>query len=293
MDEPRFVFDQTESQAGGRLREFLVLKFRTELGYSPNLSSPNTFNEKVLHKMLFDRRPILTTFADKLAVRTYVEQRLAGQEHLPMIYRVFAQADDLYGFTFPSRFVLKSNHGSGWNYVHSGGSFNRVRLVQRSRRWLQTNYGQNMGEWCYNGIQPKVFCEEYLGSDNRVPVDFRFYCFSGTVRFITVVFDRFVAPKRNTYDRDWNRLDVDWLFPPKFLDPPGPPESLVRMTAIAEQLSDGIDFVRVDLYDLGNRVVFGELTNYPDAGRARFCPQKWDATFGSYWHVADFSECPL
>src|SRR5262249_46886678 len=34
---------------------FLVRKFLKHQGYAPNLSAPNTFNEKVLHKMLFDQ----------------------------------------------------------------------------------------------------------------------------------------------------------------------------------------------------------------------------------------------
>jgi TupA-like ATPgrasp len=50
-------------------------------------------------------------------------------------------------------------------------------------------------------------------------------------------------------------------------------------------MSNGVDLVRVDLYDLGDRVVFGELTNYPTSGRERFSPSQWDTTFGSYWQL--------
>lgn len=284
VGDKKLMFDDTESQPGGRLTELLLCEFLKSLGYAPNLSSPNTFNEKVLHKMLFDRRRILTIFADKLAVRDYVEQRLGGREHLSTIYGVFVRADELYSFAFPSRFVLKANHGSGWNYVHWGGQWNRVRLVQRARRWLQSNRGQQMGEWSYNEIQPRIFCEEFLGSDDSVPLDYKFFCFSGTARFIQVDFDRFSSHKRNIYDRDWNLLNVQYKHPPK-LDAPGRPQNLSQMISIAERLSNDIDFVRVDLYDLGSRVVFGELTNYPEAGRGRFYPQEWDATFGSYWRL--------
>ncbi len=57
------------------------------------------------------------------------------------------------------------------------------------------------------------------------------------------------------------------------------------MISVAERLSEGLDFVRVDLYDVSNRIVFGELTNYPDAGKERFDPQEWDAPIGSYWRL--------
>src|SRR5215470_12535101 len=109
--EGRVASTENPWQANGPLQELLVRKFLRHHGYVPNLASPNTFSEKILHKMLFDRRRILTTFADKLAVRDYVEQRLGGKEHLATIHGVFARADDLSSFSFPSRFALKANHG--------------------------------------------------------------------------------------------------------------------------------------------------------------------------------------
>ena len=271
-------------QADDRLRDLLLRRFFRHHGYVPNLSSPNTLTEKVLHRMLFDRRPILATFADKLAVRGYVERRLAGKEHLSTIYGVFARADDLYSFGFPSRFALKANHGSGWNYIHHGGPCNRVRLAQLSRRWLNANYGRFKGEWAYNDIQPKVFCEEHLGTGDHVPVDYKFFCYSGTARFIQADFDRLSSHKRDVYDCDWNRFDVQYHYPPQ-PDPQHARQNLDRMISIAERLSEGIDFVRVDLYDLGDRVIFGELTNYPGGLTARFDPPEWDARFGSYWRL--------
>jgi TupA-like ATPgrasp len=63
------------------------------------------------------------------------------------------------------------------------------------------------------------------------------------------------------------------------------PSNLSEMKSTAEQLSDGMDFVRVDLYDLGDRVVLGELTNYPESGNAGFHPDEWDLMFGSYWLI--------
>jgi hypothetical protein len=141
-----------------------------------------------------------------------------------------------------------------------------------------------MGEWCYNDIKPRVFCEEYLGANNASPIDYKFYCFSGTARFITAHFDRHSCHKCNVYDRDWNLL--------KFRDPTLPthpgaqaPRNLDHMIFIAERLSEGVDFVRVDLYDLENRVMFGEMTNYPGGLYDRFHPPEWDAAFGSHWRL--------
>jgi hypothetical protein len=269
----------------GRLREFLLRNFVNCHGYVPDPSSPKTFNEKILHKMLFDRRPIMAIFADKLAVRDYVEQKLGGKEHIAALHGVFAQANDLCHFDFPLRFALKANHGSTWNYIHHGGSYDLPRVVELFRQWLQRNYAFIRGEWCYANISPRILCEEYLGADDRAPVDYKFFCFSGTVRFVQADFDRHTVHKRNIYDPEWNLLPFRYRqYPPQ--PDAQRPRNLAQMISIAERLSKGIDFVRVDLYDLGNRVVFGELTNYPEAGTARFYPQEWDATVGSYWRFA-------
>lgn len=44
------------------------------------------------------------------------------------------------------------------------------------------------------------------------------------------------------------------------------PEHLDEMLRVARILSEGIDFVRIDLYDLKGRVYFGEMTFSPACG---------------------------
>ena len=41
------------------------------------------------------------------------------------------------------------------------------------------------------------------------------------------------------------------------------------MIVIAEKLSDGFKFLRVDLYNVKGKIYFGELTFYPAAGMGR------------------------
>ena len=54
---------------------------------------------------------------------------------------------------------------------------------------------------------------------------------------------------------------------------------------MSELLAAETDMVRVDLYDAGGRVVFGELTSYPLGGSRRFRPESFDATVGGWWEV--------
>ena len=71
-----------------------------------------------------------------------------------------------------------------------------------------------------------------------------------------------------------------WAVPP-----PPRPAKLTEMIALAERLASGTDFVRVDLYDLGDRIVFGELTSYPAGGDSPFEPESFNTSFGEHWTV--------
>jgi len=99
--------------------EFVFIAFQAMRGHKrnfgvyPSLIRPKTFNEKVLHRMVFDRRPILIQLQDKYAARDYVREKLC--EHiLPRLYWLTKTPADIPFDDLPSRFVVKANHGSGW-----------------------------------------------------------------------------------------------------------------------------------------------------------------------------------
>lgn len=52
------------------------------------------------------------------------------------------------------------------------------------------------------------------------------------------------------------------------------------MIQIAEKLAQNIPFVRVDLYEINNKLYFGELTFFPGAGLTKFEPDEFDRKFG-------------
>jgi hypothetical protein len=60
------------------------------------------------------------------------------------------------------------------------------------------------------------------------------------------------------------------------------------MIAAAEAISLGVDFVRVDLYDIDGHAVFGELTNSPNKGLSPFRPASLDHLLGDYLRLDDF-----
>ena len=61
------------------------------------------------------------------------------------------------------------------------------------------------------------------------------------------------------FDMEFNHLDMRMKDPNSNVIPPKP-YLFNEMKAIAEKLSQGIPFVRVDLYVIGGNIYFGELT---------------------------------
>lgn len=113
--------------------------------------------------------------------------------------------------------------------------------------------------------------------------DYKFFCFNGKVKCFKIDFGRFVEHHANYYSPEGKLLP----FGEKGLEPDPNhieimPENLNEMISIAEQLSNGFKFLRVDLYNIKGKIFFGELTFYPAAGMLPFVPEKWDDKLGKY-----------
>lgn len=265
----------------------LIVRYMRVYGRIPHLVRPRTFTEHVLVKLLFDRDPKLALFADKLAVRAYVAARLGGEQHLTTVYATVDRADEIAGLDLPNRFVMKPNHLSGAiKVVRDLASTDRAVLIALATPWFARNLGVERGEWAYRHIRPRVLFEELLDSGGAPPDDYRFYCFSGEPRLISVTSDWLGPdPTSALYDLDFRLLaarQLNTVSRHNDVQAPRPP-NLEQMLDVARRLSAGTDFLRVDLYDLGSRIVFGELTNYPAGGLRKFDPASFDVTLGSHW----------
>ena len=51
---------------------YFIKRHKKIFGYTPDFKNPQTFNEKIIHRILFDRNPIYTALADKLKARIYI-----------------------------------------------------------------------------------------------------------------------------------------------------------------------------------------------------------------------------
>jgi hypothetical protein len=286
---------ENASEIKGRLRAltpdfFYVLRkclidFRMGHGAYPNLFNPLSFSEKIQYRKLFDRRPVLVTLADKYAVRDFVRDRV-GSEILTEIYHVTDNPRDVPLSALPDRFIVKPTHGCGWlEIVRDKSQLDVERLQDICADWLARNFFYTAGEWVYKNIRPRLIYEELL-DDGRgdVPYDYKFFVFNGRVEFLGVDLDRFGDHRRNMYDRDWNKLNFGFQrsCSDKVIERPG---RLEDMIAYAEAICEGFDFLRIDMYCIGDRIVFGEVTTTPASGLEPFWPGGTDRWIGDLWKM--------
>jgi hypothetical protein len=293
-----------------------TIRFRRSVGVRKlrrGLSPADTFTGKLLHRMAYDRRRFLTTFADKYAVRSYVAAKI-GPGYLNDLHAVIERRDAIPWALLPREFVAKATHGSGgvvivdesgprvplpedplsvtWErFIVHPSSLVRRDLEQLCRRWMDLDYSWVPGrspEWAYKDIRPRVIFERHLrGPDGKVPVDFKLFVFLGKCAVIQVDYDRFGEHRRDFFSPSWERRPFTYAGHPNAVEPMGRPASLAEMIDVAERLGADTDFVRVDLYDVDGKILFGELTNSPECAQGRFDPDAFDSWLGSHWALPD------
>ena len=118
--------------------------------------------------------------------------------------------------------------------------------------------------------------EELLNNDEVISssiVDYKIWCFNQKPYFALVCYDRDVHKHTTILDvynlRPWHPMReklADSLQNQHFKDIPKP-DNLEEMIHVAVLLSEGFPQVRVDLYNIRGRILFGELTFTSCAGR--------------------------
>jgi hypothetical protein len=186
----------------------------------------------------------------------------------------------------PRQFVVKPTHGSGWvRVVLDKATLDVDELLNACSGWLTTNYYDRTRERQYRTITPRIMVEEFIDDGSgAAPMDYKFFTFHGKVQLIQIDGSRFTNHRCALYDRHWRDTGAGVQLD-RFDGPVREPPNLELLLQAAETLGAGLDFVRVDLYDVGNRIYFGEMTATPGGGFARFNPQAMDEHLGRLWEA--------
>ncbi|OLR62720.1 hypothetical protein BHF69_08540 [Anaerostipes sp. 992a] len=262
---------------------YLKLLFRGMMDQKLDLEDPKTFNEKLQWLKLYDRNPEYTRMVDKYEVRGYIKDTI-GEKYLIPCLGVWDCFEEIPFDQLPERFVLKCTHDSHSVIICKDKSrFEKDVAKKKLTRALKHNYFYEGRQWPYKDVKPRILAEAYMeesqGGDLK---DYKVHVFHGVPEIILVCSSRFAKTglQEDFFDTEWNHLDIRRPAHPNGDGTLEKPVHFEEMLEIAKKLAGKMAFARIDFYDDGKRLYFGEITMYPASGMSPFIPEEWDRILG-------------
>ncbi|GHT90480.1 hypothetical protein FACS1894122_00840 [Alphaproteobacteria bacterium] len=262
--------------------------------YFPDYKNPRTFNDKIAYILhnYYHKSPITWHIGNKYMAKEYVAQAV-GEEHVVKLLGVWDNPSDIKWDDLPNRFVLKTARG------HLG---KQVIVVKDKNKLDITATIKQLEEFCkIAGMgcvkTNRVIAEEYLeSSDGEKAVrDYKFFGSYGKVLFAYCLEASSgdtcdVDTKSSSYYSvpDWKKLPFKVGYHEQNDVPK--PKHFDRMIALVEKLSESLPLIRVDLYEVGDRVLVGELTEDACGAKYIFSPLVWDFKLGEMFNVPTLEE---
>jgi len=249
-----------------------------------NLRDPKGYYEKVQWLKVYSDTSLWTETTDKFKVRKYVEE--CGLSHiLVKLYGVWEKAEDIDFASLPEKFVLKPNNCFGRVIlVYDKGQIKIDETRNLLNKWVRERYGLVSFQPHYWNIERRIIAEELLEDSSinefsKSLIDYKFFCIHGEPQIILVLFNRNNTTIGLTEAKTRNKkracvYDMDWNMRPEIISgsfkhdiPVDLPKPMCfdEMKQICRILSNPFPQVRVDLYEVGGKVYFGELT-FTDGG---------------------------
>ncbi len=271
-------------------RTFLRILYYINFEKWPDLDNPQTFSEKIQWLKLYNRKPEYINMVDKYEAKKYVAS-IIGEEHIIPTIAVYDRAEDIDFDSLPNQFVLKCTHDSGGVVIcKDKSSLNKKAAIKKLKKGLNRNFFWQTREWPYKNVQKRIIAEKYMADESGNDLnDYKFFCFNGEPKYCQVISDRSNNMSIDFFDEYWEHQPFHepktFPFSTKRLKKP---KRLDEMLSMAKLLSNSFPFLRVDFYEINNKVYFGELTFYPTSGIGGFEPASWDMSFGKLIQLLEF-----
>lgn len=256
-----------------------------------NLKNPVRYTEKLQYLRLFvyPKNPLVSKAAGRAGVREYLTEK-SFEKYLIPIYGVFDKFDDIDFDKLPDQFVMKCTHACAFNQIVLNKTiFNKEESRKKFNKWLKTNYGKKTVERHYSPIKPQIIIEKYLGSAEKLPVEYKIHVFNGKAKYMYVVTGRGKDIRYNNYYIDWTPFDGAQFNGWKKREEGVPvPSNWKEMVQLAEEMAKDFPFVRVDLYNIDGKIYFSELTFTPAKGTLIFDDDKADYEIGEWLDIKNY-----
>ncbi len=228
----------------------------------------------------------MTTMVDKYLAKKYVEEKI-GKEYVFETLAVWNRPEDVDLDILPNQFVLKTNHDSGGIIIcNDKTKINKRELQKKLKKMFRRNYYGYYREWPYKNIQKKIIAEKFMKDGSGGLKDYKLCMFNGELKCTFTCTERFSQDglKVTFFDNDWNVMPFERHYP-KSKKEIERPQSFDKMKELAQKLSNGFEFLRVDFYEVNGKPYFGEFTFFPGTGLEEFTPERYDAILGSWIHL--------
>ena len=249
--------------------------FRRKFGRNPSFFHPTSFNEWISVSKIFNRRKVHRTWCDKLAVRDYIAKTLGAQYLTKLYWRGFDLNEARATPNLPTKFVIKANHTSSTLIiVEDRDTLDWEAAWKKAESWLKMDYAANSAEWQYRWMKPEILIEEFLDDGTGAPPpDYKFWTFYGVPKFIQMDENRFTNHTRTFFTCDDPPVisdEIEIRYPHN--KQARPPRNFTAMRDIARSLAqrDIQPFLRVDFYEIEDRIIIGELTIHQGGGNEVF-----------------------
>ena len=259
---------------------YLKIVFRIKTGKKLNLKNPQTFCDKLNWLKINDIHPEYSELADKIRVREHVKKVLGEDICIPLLGS-WKHYDDINFDDLPERFVLKCNHDSGSvKIIQDKSTMDHKSLRKFFEDRLKENSYADSREYPYRYIKPRIMAEKYVVDEGKTDLDdYKFFCFNGEPVLLYVATERSENCKFDFFDMKFNHLDITNIHPQSNKNIPEP-QSFGEMKKIAQLLSKGYKFVRIDLYEISGKVYLGEYTFFHAGGMWPLTPEEWEIGLG-------------
>ena len=250
-------------------KSMLKIQYRIKTGNKLNLNQPKKFTEKIQWYKLNYKNSKLPNYVDKYEVRKYIKEK--GLENiLNELYGVYNNFDEIDFESLPNEFVIKTTNGGGSLGViicKDKSTMNVDDLRCKINKALKSDSDILGREWPYKKIIPRIIIEKYIKNvpEEKSLIDYKFYCCNGEPEYLLMINGRENIKKKSIYNINFECLDYKYVDYDR-LENVTKPQNYDKMIEIAKRLSEDFPFVRVDLYNVEGRIIFGELTFYPASG---------------------------
>ncbi len=272
---------------------FHKLRYKKIFKQTPNMENPRTFAEKLGYLKLHYNNLLHNVCADKYEVCQYVAQ-CGYPEILKQIYKVYDDPNDIDFESMPDKFFIQCSHTQGYNFViDKNKPYDLEHIKALYKILFKRKHYMVLRENCYKHIKPRVICGEFLEQQDGAPLtDYKIYCFGGKAKYVMVSYGEYEHNVRNhKFDMQWKSIDS--LFKKKTAveaENIKKPENFDKMVEIAEKLAAPFPHVRVDLYNISGRIVFGELTFYSAGGFVKVHSAEMNEKIGSWIDLEKYKQ---